>query len=217
MMRFIDMDTWPRKAHFEFFQNRKNPCFSLAFPVDVANLLRFRASRGEAKRRFTDYVYHAVMASVNAIPEFRMRLVDTKPVLFSKVDSAFTYLPKGRDLHANCIAAYDPAFSAFSRNVQAARDAADAAPTLAPEGCASQGLVYLTCLPDIAFTALTNPWDDPWTDSVPRIAVGKADPAAGTMPVSVEVLHSFIDGRHVAAFLKGLSGILETPETSFAH
>ncbi|NDY57850.1 chloramphenicol acetyltransferase [Desulfovibrio sulfodismutans] len=216
MIRSIDMDTWPRKAHFAFFQNRKNPCLSLTFPVNVAGLLRFRAAQGETKRRFTDYVYHAVMASVNAIPEFCMRLVDKKPVLFSKVDSAFTYIPKGRDLHANCIAAYDAAFSTFSRNIQAARDAADASPTLAPEGCDSQGLVYLTCLPDIPFTAVANPWDDPWTDSVPRIAMGMVDPAAGTMPVSVEALHSFVDGRHIAAFLKGLSGILETPESSFA-
>jgi chloramphenicol O-acetyltransferase type A len=216
MMELIDLDTWPRKAHFAFFQNRKNPCFSITFPVNVASLLRFRVAQGETKRRFTDYVYHAVMTSVNAIPEFRMRLVDKKPVIFTTAHAAFTYVPRARDLHANCIAAYDAAFSVFSRNIQAARDAADASPTLAPEGCDGQGLIYLTCVSDIPFTAVTNPWDDPWIDSVPRIAVGMVDPAAGTMPVSVEALHSFIDGRHVAAFLKCLSGILETPEASFA-
>lgn len=216
MMMLIDMDTWPRKEHFAFFQNRRNPCFSITFPVNVRNLLRFRAAQGNEKKRFTDYVYHAVMTSANAVPEFRMRLVDKKPVIFPVVDAAFTYLPRDRDLHANCISAYDAAFSVFSRNIQAARNAADASPTLAPEGCESQGLIYLTCVSDIPFTAVTNPWDDPWTDSVPRIALGMADPAAGTMPVSVEALHSFIDGRHVAAFLKCLSGILETPETSFA-
>ncbi len=216
MMKSIDMDTWPRKDHFAFFQNRRNPCLSLTFPVNVASLLRFRAAQGEPKRRFTDYVYHAVMASANAIPEFCMRLVDKKPVIFPTVDAAFTYVPRKRELHANCIAAYHAAFSVFTRNIQAARDAADASPTLAPEGCDSQGLIYLTCLPDIPFTAFANPWDDPWSDSVPRIAVGMVDPAAGTMPVSVEALHSFVDGRHMAAFRKGLCGILETPEASFA-
>jgi chloramphenicol O-acetyltransferase type A len=215
-MQHIEMDDWPRKAHFEFFQNRKNPCLSITAPVGVAGLLRYRAAQAPPKKRLTDYLYHAIMTAINAIPEFRMRLVDNKPVIFSRVDSAFTYIPRGRDLHANCIAAYDPAFSVFSSHVQAARDAADAAPTLAPEGCQSQGLIYLTCLPDIPFTAITNPWDDPWSDSVPRIAVGMADPAAGTMPVAVEALHSFIDGKHAAAFLKGLGALLAHPESSFA-
>lgn len=214
-MHPIDVASWPRKAHFEFFQNRKNPCLSVTAPVDAGNLLRSRAAQGPAKPRFTDCIYHAIMTGVNAIPEFRMRLVDKKPVMFPTVDAAFTYIPVGGELHANCIAAYAPDFPVFRRNVQAARDAADAAPTLAPEGCASRGLVYLTCLPDIAFTALTNPWDDPWTDSVPRIAVGKADPGTGTMPVAVEALHSFIDGKHVTEFLSRLAAILARPEASF--
>ena len=46
---------------------------------------------------------------------------------FARVDAAFTYQPKGRDLHANCVAAYDAPFARFRQTMDAARQAADAA------------------------------------------------------------------------------------------
>ncbi len=207
-MNYIAIGDWPRREHFAFFQERRNPCLCITARVDAGGLLAFRKRLGRNRPRFTDCVYYAVMKAANAIPEFRMRLVDRQPALFERVDAAFTYVPKGRELHANCLAAYDEAFPVFMKNVQEAREEADARPTLTPPGGESQGLVYLSCLPDIDFTSASNPWGDPWTDTVPRVLAGKADPASGMMPVSVEALHSFVDGRHAAAFFKGLSMVL---------
>lgn len=207
-MEYMDFETWPRREHFAFFQAMRNPCLSITAQVDASGLAAFRERRVGPKVRFTDMAYHAIMKSMNAIPEFRMRLVNKKPVIFAQADAAFTYIGKGRALHANCVAAYDEDFSIFSKNVQAARDAADLFPTLTPPGGESQGLVYLSCLPDIAFTAASNPWGDPWTDSVPRVFLGKVDAVTKSMPVAVEALHSFVDGIHMAAFFKNLDRAL---------
>ena len=214
-MKLIDLNTWTRREHFAFFQSRRNPCMAVTATVCVESLLRFRRQCGQDRPRLSDCVYYAVMRSANAVPELRQRLVDLSPVEFVQVDAAFTYQPKGRELHANCVAAYDISFTRFRQTMDASRQAADAAPTLTPPGGESQGLIYMTNLPGVAFTALSNPWDDPWRDSVPRVAFGKIDPSRLTMPVALEALHSFVDGRHAGAFFAGLETVLADPEEAF--
>ncbi len=101
----------------------------------------------------------------------------------------------------------------------AARLQADQRPSLTPAGVEKQDLLYLTMLPGIAFTSFSNPWGDPDEDSVPRITFGKVvEPAPRhfEVPVSVEALHSFIDGRHFQAFFEALAGLAAHAETTFA-
>jgi len=215
-MRYIDIDTWDRKQHFMFFQPRRNPCMGVTSQVSVENLASFRTKCGEARPRLSDCLYYAIMKSVNSVPELRLRLVDLRPVAFDAVDAGFTYLPQGGTLHCNCVAAYDASFALFAQRLQQARTAADAAPTLTPPGAESQGLVYMSNLPDVAFTALSNPWGDPWQDSVPRVAFGKIDARLMTMPVALEALHSFVDGKHVGLFFEHLQAVLGEPERAFS-
>jgi len=207
MFEPIDMTSWNRREHFAFFQGRRNPLVCVTAPVDAGGIVAFRKDRGAARPKFTDCLYYAVMTAVNAIPEFRMRLVGRQPVIFGKIDAAFTHTPKGRELHANVVAPYDADFKTFEVNMRAGREASDARPTLAPDGGDSQGLVYLSSTPGIAFTAASNPWGDPWEDSVPRVLAGKIDPETNKIPISVEALHSFIDGRHLEAFFQGVEAV----------
>ena len=215
-MRYIDIDQWERKQHFQFFQCRRNPCLAVTAPVSVENLIAFRQRCPAPKPRLSDCLYYAIMKSANSVPELRLRLVDLRPVEFATVNAGFTYVPTGKSLHANCVAGYDGDFSRFAAAVQAARDAADASPTLTPAGGESQGLIYMSNLPDVAFTAISNPWGDPWQDSVPRVVFGKIDADALTLPVALEVLHSFVDGRHVALFFERLAAVLGEPEGVFS-
>ena len=208
-MKFLD-DSWERSEHFSFFQSRKNPCFSISFSANVAPLYDLKKQHGF---RFTDCLYFAAMLAVNGVAGFRQRIVDLRPVEFESVDAAFTYIPKGRSLHCNCVATFDHKFSVFSSNINAARASADQKPTLCPEGGDAQSLIYFSSLPDIPILSVTNPWGDPWVDSVPRILFGKMD--SGNITVSIEALHSFIDGIHLAEFYKLFSQILESPQEYF--
>ena len=208
-MKFLD-DSWERNEHFSFFQSRKNPCFSISFSANVAHLYDLKKQNGF---RFTDCLYFAAMLAVNGVAGFRQRIVNLRPVEFESVDAAFTYIPKGRSLHCNCVAKFDNKFSVFSSNISTARAGADQHPTLCPEGGDAQSLIYFSCLPDIPILSVTNPWGDPWVDSVPRILFGKMD--SGNTTVSIEALHSFIDGIHLAEFYKLFTQILESPQEYF--
>lgn len=209
-MKFLD-DSWERNEHFNFFQSRRNPCFSVSFSANVTNLCALKRQNGF---RFTDCIYFAAMLAVNGVAGFRQRIVNLRPVEFDSIDAAFTYIPKGRSLHCNCVAKFDYKFSVFSNNISAARANADVNPTLCPEGGDAQSLIYFSSLPDIPILSATNPWGDPWVDSVPRFLFGKFDPS-GNLTVSIEALHSFIDGVHLAEFYKLFTQILDSPQQYF--
>ena len=209
-MKFLD-DSWERNEHFNFFQSRKNPCFSVSFSANVARLYEVKKQNGF---RLTDCIYFAAMLAVNGVAGFRQRIVNLRPVEFESIDAAFTYIPKGRSLHCNCVAKFDYKFSVFSNNISAARANADVNPTLCPEGGDVQSLIYFSSLPDIPILSVTNPWGDPWVDSVPRFLFGKFDPS-GNLTVSIEALHSFIDGVHLAEFYKLFTQILDSPQQYF--
>ena len=209
-MKYLD-DSWERNEHFSFFQSRRNPCFSFSFPVNTNNLYRFKQQN---RARLTDCLYFATLLAANRIDAFRQRIVNLRPVEFERIDAAFTYIPDGKSVHCNCFAKFDRKFSVFSNNISAARATADQNPTLCPVGGDAQSLVYFSCLPDIPILAATNPWGDPWIDSVPRFLFGKKD-AAGNITLAIEALHSFIDGIHLSAFYKLLTQVMESPQEYF--
>ncbi len=215
-MKHIDLDRWDRKEIYTFFQSRVNPRLCITVSIGVDGIVNFRKQHPDQKYRFTDYIYYSIMKSANSIPEFRMRIVNLRPVEYDIVNAAFTYIPKSSHLHSNCVADYDEKFSLFSQKIQTARDSADSHPTLKPVGGESQALIYMSCLPNIHFTSLSNPWGDPSADTVPRIIFGKVDPATKQMPLSIEVLHSFIDGQHISTFLSCLENIMTDPGDSFS-
>lgn len=209
-MKYLD-DSWERNEHFNFFQSRKNPCFSVSFSISTHNLYLFKQ---ENCVRLTDCLYFATMLAANRIDAFRQRIVKLRPVEFERIDAAFTYIPQGKAVHCNCVAKFDSKFSTFSNNISAARAIADQNPTLCPAGGDAQSLIYFSCLPDIPILAATNPWGDPWVDSVPRILFGKID-SSENITISIEALHSFIDGAHLAEFYKLLALFMESPQEYF--
>lgn len=38
--KIIDTQIWPRKAHFDFYQQFSNPCFNLCVPTEAQRLER---------------------------------------------------------------------------------------------------------------------------------------------------------------------------------
>lgn len=49
-MTIIDKETWPRRAHYDFFTPMSDPFYTLTFPVDVTPL---RACAGAVPCPFT--------------------------------------------------------------------------------------------------------------------------------------------------------------------
>ncbi|CCO24214.1 CatA-like O-acetyltransferase [Maridesulfovibrio hydrothermalis] len=216
-MQIIDMEIWERTEHFNFFQSIKSNNYGMTVQQDVTALCNFRKkiNGNGCKRRFSDILYYFATRAANAIPELRTRIVDGKPVLFDVVHPSFTYVPKGRNLHANVLARYAEKFSEQTAYFDAARENSDQSPTLMPEGGDKQNLIYFSIVAGVAFTSTTTPWGDCSYDSVPRILFGemtKTESGKASLPIAIELLHCLADGKHIAEFFKLFNEMCMEPE-----
>ncbi|WP_415717234.1 CatA-like O-acetyltransferase [Maridesulfovibrio sp.] len=216
-MEFLDLSTWERSEHFNFFQSLCTSRYGFTVQQDVSELCNFRIKQQEngTKLRFSDMLYYLATRAANEVPEFRTRIVSGKPAIFDVIHPAFTYIPKGRNLHANCLCSLGRDFRETATNIEIARQAADKTPTLTPEGGEKPNLFYFSIVNGVAFTSASNPWGDCTVDSVPRILFGhitENDSGRKTMPVAVEALHGLIDGKHFGEFFQKFDLMCKEPE-----
>lgn len=195
------MANWPRKSLFEFFRQTAAPHFSVTAPVDVT---RLEKSRRETGFSFFNAVLYAIMTAANAVPELRMRFSQDRVVKHAVVHASAT-VPIEGDRFAFCGVEYVQSWELFNAACQTAIDKAKTQDELS-EHIESDDWIFLSCLPWINFTALTNPNGGP-DDCIPRITWGKCEmqPERASIPVSIQVHHALVDGVHVGRFYEVLN------------
>ena len=71
MKTYIDLETYPRRSHFEYFRSLAYPYVGFTANVDVTNLLRFAKEHGGSG-------FHAILwatsRAANAVPQLRQRI-----------------------------------------------------------------------------------------------------------------------------------------------
>lgn len=77
----------------------------------------------------------------------------------------------------------------------------------------NDALIYYSVIPWISFTSFSHARNYSTRESIPKIVLGKITEQNNslTMPVSVEVHHSLMDGLHVGKYFKLLQEILNEP------
>ena len=105
-MRKIDMQTWPRRPHFDLYRRFDHPHFSLCANVDIG------ATYAAVKERGTWIsvaIIYLIARLANEIPEFRYRIRGEEVVEHAVVDPSLTILTPG-DLFSFCTIPYSPGF-----------------------------------------------------------------------------------------------------------
>ena len=74
--------------------------------------------------------------------------------------------------------------------------------------------LFLSALPWIRFTSMQHAMQEHPGDCIPRISWGKYYESEGKIwiPVSVQVHHALVDGRHVGAYFELLEAQLAHPD-----
>ena len=98
MKKIIDLSTYPRRSHFEYFGAMAFPYVGLTANVDVTNLIRYAKERGGSS-------FHAVLwtaaKAANSIAELRQRIVDGQIVEFDHCNAGYT-VAKEDHTFCNC-------------------------------------------------------------------------------------------------------------------
>ena len=88
-MRYIELETWSRREHFEFFSTFDLPHFGMCADVD---LTAFYPAVKQGGHSLTVAIVYVLARASNAIPKFRYRIRARKVVEHEVVHPGFTIL-----------------------------------------------------------------------------------------------------------------------------
>lgn len=195
--KYLDMETYKRKNHFEYFNSLSYPYVGLTVNVDITDLLKTI----KAKRLpFFLSICYCVSRAANRVPEFRQRILNNQIIEYDDCLTSHTVaLSDGTycycDLDSNrpfedyiCYAAYEQEKAKQKNSIDEKADD-------------KLGKIFISTIPWVSYTALINPTPLP-ADSNPRITWGKyfVQNEKVLLPVSVLCHHALVDGLHISKF-----------------
>ena len=205
MKQKLDLITWNRKEHFLFFKKMEEPFYGITTTIDCTKAY---AKAKELGVSFFSYYLHKTLSAVNAIENFRYRIIEDEVYVFDVIDASatvmredttfgFSYMPYAENpidfaqIVQNEIERIQTTTGVFTREY--------------PEN-----LIHFSALPWINFSSLSHARSFTWPDSCPKISYGKLLDENGkkTMPISVHVHHGLVDGYHVGLFLDALQQLM---------
>lgn len=206
IMKLLDLNSWNRKDHFEFFKNYDQPFFGITADLDVS---KAHLKAKEIGASFFLYYLHKTLTVINKLAPFRYRILNDKVVIYDEIragatinrpDStfSFSYLP----YHKN-FAQFQKEATVIIENIRLTSGL--------PHTDRSQDVAYFSAIPWVKFTSIEHAMNSKTEDSVPKIAFGKWENKEGKklMPVSVHVHHALMDGVHVGQFYELLQQLLD--------
>ncbi len=206
-MRYIDMDSWPRRKHFEIYNAFDYPHVNLCADVDVTDY--FPAMKS-AEISFTVAITYLVAKVANNIPEFRHRIRDDIVVEHEVVHPSITILTED-ELFSFCTIPFTENFADFHTRASEAIAYYKENPSIEDEP-GQDDLLFTTNLPWVSFTSMMHPIHLSPVDSVPRIAWGKVRDESGVlkMPLSVQGHHALMDGLHIGRYFEQFQELLSS-------
>ena len=209
--RVIDLENYPRRKIFDAFKDRDIPTYSITSLVDIT---AFKPFAKELAHGFFVPFSFLLSKAVNAVPEFRHRIVDGNIREFERVHPGFTILQQDRtfafsdSLHFDEFAEYGPH---AQEQIRRSREH-----PICDTG-EKHHMFFISNLPWISFTAITHPFDQQ-NSSIPIISMGKYFSQGGqlVMPIGVQVNHALVDGIHLGDFYNILNDFCANPSCCFS-
>jgi chloramphenicol O-acetyltransferase type A len=208
-MRKIDLETWPRRKHFDVYRQFDYPHFNLTFLVDVTAFRDWVKQRGDSLTIATTYLLARV---ANEMPSFRMRIQGEDVIEHDVVHPSFTVLLEN-ELFSFCTVGYEHDYHSFHMKGEKRIEEVKANLTLDDEP-GQDNLLFMTSIPWVHFSSMMHPIHMHPVDSVPRIAWGRIDRQGDQliMPLSVQVHHALMDGLHIGKYAERVQQLFNQPE-----
>ncbi|MCB2299213.1 chloramphenicol acetyltransferase [Clostridium tagluense] len=211
-MKFIDIENWERKNHYNYFKQLDYPHFNICGNVDITEFYRFIK---EKENPFFISILYVVTKAANSIKEFRYRIREDKIVEHEIVSPSFTVMASN-EVFSFCTVKFIDEFNEFKINTSNEIERTKNNVSIGNEP-GRDDLLYTTSIPWVSFTSITHPIQMKPVESVPIIAWGKYFEENGRikLPLSVQVHHSLVDGVHVGQYFSKIQEILDNPVKYF--
>lgn len=209
MRQEIDIDTWDRKQHFEYYSKISTPHYCVAFNIDITNLLRYTR---EQHISFYYSMIYLCTRSLNTIDEFLLEIKEDRVFKVDRRVPCFSDLKKGA---ASFHMVYLPCEGDIITFSEKAREESinNPLPINALEGLGEPRILY-SCIPwaDITMSSNVKDYNDPKLkdDTTPVLVWGKYTEHDGRymMNLTLDVNHRLIDGYFVGLFVQNLETMI---------
>ena len=198
----IDLASWKRAEHYQFFHNMDYPQYNICMNIDATNFMERIKIKGLP---FYYAMIYGSMITLNEIEEMRYRIRKDQVVLHERIHPSFTEMSPDSDLFKIVTVNLENSMEAFIDVAKAKAESQTEHFPLSDLG-GRDDLVYITCIPWISFTHLSHTINLRKDDSVPRISWGKyfKEGDKVLLPFSVQVNHALVDGIHVGRYIEKL-------------
>lgn len=197
-MKYLDIENWNRKQHYEHFSQLQDPYFAIVADVDVSKAFQYAK---EQQLSFFALYLHACMKAINAVENLRYRIQGDKIVIHDVIHASVT-IPREDKTFGFSFVHFSEDFAQFHQNLEREKERIINSTELFPP-VNSEDCIYGSALPWYTFTGHKEPVSGR-KESVPKLAFGKFTKKEGRymMPVSIAVNHALADGYHVGQFFE---------------
>mgnify|MGYP000193864315 FL=1 len=201
MKQKLDLNTWNRKEHFLFFKQMEEPFYGITNTIDCTKAYEKAKELGVS---FFSYYLHKTLSAVNAIENFRYRIIEDEVYVFDVIDASATVMREDTTFGFSYMPYAENPID-FAQIVQTEIERIQSTTGVFTREY-PENLIHFSALPWINFSSLSHARSFSWPDSCPKISYGKLLDENGTksMPISVHVHHGLVDGYHVGLFLDAL-------------
>ncbi len=198
---YLDMNAYPRRAHFDYFRDMAYPYAGLTVEVDITEFLAAVKDRGLP---FFLSLCYCVSRAANSVPQLRQRILNGSIIEFDCCPTSHT-VALANGTYCYCMLSSDKPFYDYLSYAAQTQEAAKARGSIEESAEEALSLFFISILPWVSYTALIQPVPFP-ADSNPRITWGRYHAAEGKilLPVSILCHHALVDGIHMAAFYEAL-------------
>jgi chloramphenicol O-acetyltransferase type A len=199
MKQKIDITTWNRKEHFEFFSKFEEPFFGTTIQFDCTNAYHKAKDLGVS---FFVYYLHKTIVAVNKIENFRFRIENENVYLFDKINASATILRDDKTFGFSEIE-YDENLDVFIKNYSNEATRVQNTPGLFTKEY-NENIIHFSALPWVNFTSISHSRSFSMPDSCPKFSFGKMtdENDVKKIPMAVYVHHGLIDGYHLGLFFE---------------
>jgi len=203
--KLLDLNTWNRKEHFEFFSSMEEPFFGVTVELEVSKLYREAKTKNESF--FLHYLYASLQVA-NEIEPFRYRINTKKQVvIYDKIDASPTISRENGTFGFS----YIPFRNSFSEFKLEAEKEIKRVRSFEGLGNPAKmtNVIYFSSLPWLRFSAISHARKFSFQDSVPKISFGKMTivDRKRILPISIHVHHGLMDGFHVGQYVQKLQDL----------
>ena len=195
----LNLTTWNRKEHFEFFCKFEEPFFGTTIQLDCT---KAHAKSKELGVSFFAYYLHKTLVAVNNIENFRYRIHNGKVFIYDKINVSSTILRDDKTFGFSEIEYYEN-LNTFIENYNTEATRVKNTTGLFTREY-NENIVHFSALPWINFTSISHSRSFTFPDSCPKFSFGKmtTENDKKFMSMSVHVHHGLVDGYHLGLFFE---------------